>query len=312
MRATPKKCPRPTGPLSEKQIALFHARGFLSLEQISSPAEIRILGPVFERLFQESAGRSEGNHYDLVGHDDDDVLPTLPSIINPVNYAPRLRNLAFRRNAFSIAQQLLGPSVTPAFEQAILKPARYGAATPWHQDEAYRVDAGFEYNQVSFWMPLMDVDIQNGCMQYIPQSNLGPVLPHHWFQDDPKIHAIECVGVFDVLDAYACPLPAGGVVMHGGRTLHYSGPNPTEMPRYAYILAFETPPRRLPKTRDFHWNRERQLPNKLRRSEWRKRGGIAIEAIRKYHLGMLNSPARILFELRRSLRALAHLLRRRH
>jgi hypothetical protein len=138
MRATPKKCPRPTGPLSEKQIALFHARGFLSLEQISSPAEIRILGPVFERLFQESAGRSEGNHYDLVGHDDDDVLPTLPSIINPVNYAPRLRNLAFRRNAFSIAQQLLGPSVTPAFEQAILKPARYGAATPWHQDEAYR------------------------------------------------------------------------------------------------------------------------------------------------------------------------------
>jgi hypothetical protein len=297
--------------LSADEIAQYHARGFLPLPHISTHEEIAILRTTFEKLFAIRAGRHEGNHYDLVGHDGDEAHATLPSIINPVNYAPELRILAFRRNAFSIAKQLLGPQVTPAFEHAILKPARLGAATPWHQDEAYRVDPNFAYKQVSFWMPLNDVTIENGCMQYIPGSNAGPVLPHRSFNNDPIIHAIECIGNFSATEACACPLPAGGVVMHDGRTLHYTAPNRTERSRCAYILAFEIPPRLLRRSRDFYWNREKQTRNQIQRSNWRKHGGIAIEVIRKYRLGMLRSPARILFELQRGVRALLKLLANR-
>lgn len=92
--------------------------------------------------------------------------------------------------------------------------------------------------------------------------------------------------------------------MHHGRTLHYAGSNLTDKPRYAYILAFEAPPRRLAQKRDFYWNRFKQTPNQKRRSIWRKRGGLATEAVRKYRLGMLNSPARFLFEFRRAISAL--------
>lgn len=295
--------------LTREQIDSFHERGFLSLPRISPPQEVAALAPVFTRLFAQRAGRNEGAHYDLVSCDEDDATANLPSIINPVNYAPELRNLEFRRNALAIARQLLGPTVTPAFEHAILKPARQGAATPWHQDEAYRVDANFAYKQISFWMPLGIATLDNGCMHYIPRSHLGPVLPHHSFKDDPKIHAIECTGGFSDADAEACPLPAGGVAIHDGRTLHYAGPNRTDLPRCAYILAFELPPKALRQPRDFYWNRMRQTANQLRRSSWRRRGGILVEAFRKYRLGMLGSPKRILFEAQRGLRALARYIR---
>ena len=290
--------------LTREQIVAFQDQGFLALPQISPPHEVEALGPLFSTLFAKKAGRGEGAHYDLVGPDDDHAAARLPSISNPVNFAPALRNLEYRRNAYAIARQLLGPQVTPAFEHAILKPPWEGAATPWHQDEAYRVDPTFDYKQISFWMPLAAANLDNGCMHYIPRSHRGPVLPHRSFMDDPRVHAIECVGDFSIEQAQACPLPAGGAVVHDGRTLHYAGPNRTAVPRCAYILAFELPPKALAEPRDFHWNRLRQPPNQRRRSAWRRRGGILIEALRKLRLGMLNSPQRILFEARRGLRAL--------
>jgi hypothetical protein len=41
------------------------------------------------------------------------------------------------RNALALATQLLGPGTEAQGNHAIMKPAGMGAATPWHQDEAY-------------------------------------------------------------------------------------------------------------------------------------------------------------------------------
>jgi len=294
------------GLLSAQQVAAFHEQGFVIQPRITTVDEVSTLLKIFERLFSVRAGRSEGCHYDLVGLDRDEDKLSLPSISNPVNYAPELRFLTFRERAAAIAKQLIGPEATASFEHAILKPASYGAPTPWHQDEAYRVDPNFAYNQISFWLPLGAATLENGCMHYIPRSNQGAVLAHQSFKDDARIHAIECIGDFDAATACACPLAAGDAVIHHGRTLHYAGSNLTDKPRYAYILAFEAPPRRLEHKRDFAWNRLKQTRSRQQRSLWRKRGGIAIEAIRKYRHGMLSSPARFMFELRRGINALLH------
>lgn len=291
--------------LSEDQIRLFHEQGYLSLNVFTSAEEVARLRDIFDRLFASRAGRDEGAHVDMVTLDDDDnAEPVLPAIINPVHYAPELARTQFRANAAHLARQLLGPTVTAAFEHAILKPAHYGAATPWHQDEATRVDANFQYEQVSFWMPLQDATVANGCMHYFPGTNLGEVLPHRSPNDDPRLHAIECAGGFDPADAVACEIPAGGVTIHHGRTLHGAGPNPTDQPRRAYILAFEIPPVPRATQREFPWNRGRQTAGLARRSRWRKKGGIAVELARKLRGGVWKSPGRLGFEVSRAVRAL--------
>jgi hypothetical protein len=270
-----------------------------------------MLRTVFERLFAERAGREEGMHYDLLGHDSDDETPTSPEIIEPINYAPALRHLRCRDNAKAIAQQLLGPQATGTFEYAILKPAKVGGATPWHQDEAYCVDSKFVCQQVSFWIPLSDVTSENSCMMFVPGSHKLGVLPHGSHGNDPRIHAIECIGGFNHEEAVACPLSAGGATVHHGRTLHFATPNRSSMPRIAYILGFNIPPVRLPERRDFYWNRQKQAAHLARKRRWRLRGGIFVEVLRKLRSGTLHRPGRLLFELRGTIRAAWNLIRSR-
>jgi len=295
----------PTVTLTGEQIRSFNEQGFLVLPAISTPKEVEVLRGVFDRLFATKAGFSEGAQYDLLGREGEEGPPKLAQIINPINYAAELRETIFRANALSVARQILGPDAAPAFEHAILKPARHGAATPWHQDEAHRADPNFDYNQLSIWMPLQDATLENGCMRYVPGTNKGEILPHRAPGGDATVHAIETdPAAFDASRAVACPIPPGGCTIHAGRTLHSAGPNNTDEPRRAYILAFEVPPKPRAMSRAFPWNEAKQSAPLARQRAWRRRGGLVIEAARKLRNGFLTNPKRLVFELRRAARAL--------
>jgi ectoine hydroxylase-related dioxygenase (phytanoyl-CoA dioxygenase family) len=297
---------QPTITLTDAQIASFRERGFLTLPSITTPAEVEQLRGVLSGLFERRAGWSQGAQFDLVASDDSPDGSTLTQLVQPVNYAPELRDTQFRANAASIARQLLGATASASFEHSILKRAVQGSPTPWHQDEAYRASDAFEYEQISIWMPLQDADAQHGCLQYIPGSHLRGVLPHRRVNADPKVHSIEAEPeCFDALQAVECPVPAGGAVIHTGRSLHCAGPNRSPVPRLAYVLAFETPPRTASQPRAFSWNVDRQSSDVALRRRWLRRGGIAIEAVRRARYHDLHRPGRLAFELRR-IRARRH------
>ena len=247
-------------------------------------------------------GRAAGDHFDLVSDDSDEGGYGLPTIINPLHYEPELRRVPCRDRALRIAQTLLGPSATLSFEHVILKPAYDGGAMPWHQDEAYSLNPGFDHDEISIWISLQETTLENGCLAYIPGSHRGEVLDHRPLNDDPRIHAIECVGPFDPATAVQCPLPAGGAAVHDCRTLHFSGPNRTGEERYGYILSFELQPRRRAVPRDFPWMRERQTANQARRTRWLRRGGFVIAAGRKFRGGRWRNPDHLAFVIRRALR----------
>jgi hypothetical protein len=287
--------------LSPAQIASFREHGFLALPRISAPGEVAALRNIFERLFAQRAGRNEGAQFDMVTHDEDDAAPKLSQIIKPANFAPELLTTPFRTNALRVARQLLGADAVQVSEHAILKPAGYGAATPWHQDEAFR-EAGFDYEQLSIWMPLQEATVDNGCMQYVPGTHRRGVLEHRSPGEDPAVHALECVGDFDPADAVVCPLPAGGVAIHHGRTLHYAGPNRTPVARYAYILMFEAPPKVAAGARDFHWNRDKRTASLRRRRSWRRRGGVFVVFWRKLRGEFWRAPGRVAYYVRRLVR----------
>jgi ectoine hydroxylase-related dioxygenase (phytanoyl-CoA dioxygenase family) len=271
----------PSVVLTDQQVREFSQNGYLALSAITTSEEVARLHVLFERLFRERVGFSEGLQHDLLGHDDEGKPPLLPQIFDPWNFAPELRNTHFRSNALAIAKQLLGDETMPHFEHAILKPAHYGVPTPWHQDEAHGSDTGLE--QVSFWMPLQEASLENGCMHYIPGSHRAGILEHSSPGNDSTIPALECRGDFNPADAVACPLPAGGCAIHHGRVLHYAGPNRSAIQRCAYILVF----RRLTgrPNAEYPWNAGKRIARQMRRSAWWRRGGILIEIRRK---GLLN------------------------
>ena len=77
--------------LSAEQILFFHLNGFLSIPTpVTDDAELAWMREVYDRMFDERAGRDSGDQFDLAGSDEEGKAASLPQILNPAKYAPEL------------------------------------------------------------------------------------------------------------------------------------------------------------------------------------------------------------------------------
>ena len=255
-----------SGPhLTEDQLLAFRRDGFLLVKGLSSDEEITSLRAPFDRMFSERRGWDTGDLFDMVGTDSAEQALALPQLVRTSRYEPLLRRTKLASSARSIAEQILGPKVENDLEHAISKPPFTGAATPWHQDDAFHRKGSGVLESISIWMPLQDVTIENGCMQYIRGSNLGPLYPHRSPRNDPRIHGLETISLPDLTNCVAVPVRAGDAVIHLSRTLHSAGVNTSDQPRRAYVLGYSVRARRDEfLTRDYPWNLEKQTAREER------------------------------------------------
>jgi ectoine hydroxylase-related dioxygenase (phytanoyl-CoA dioxygenase family) len=254
------------GPLiSDEQLVAFRRDGYLLVKGLSTQEEIASLRAPFDRLFSERRGWAAGDLFDMVGTDGPEQGLVLPQLVHPSRYEPLLRQTKLAASARSIAEQILGPKLKNDLEHAISKPPFTGAATPWHQDDAFHRKGSGVPESISIWMPLQDVTLESGCMQYIRGSNLGPLFPHRSPRNDPRIHGLETVSLPDMTNCVAIPVRAGDAVIHHSRTLHGAGVNTSDQPRRAYVLGYSVrarPDRIL--MRDYPWNLEKQTAREQR------------------------------------------------
>jgi hypothetical protein len=255
-----------SGPhVSEEQLVAFRRDGFLLVQGLSSDEEIASLRVLYDRMFSERRGWATGDLFDMVGLDSPEHELALPQLVRPSLYEPLLRQSKLASSARSIAQQILGPKLENDLEHAINKPPFNGAPTPWHQDDAFHRKGSGVPESISIWMPLQDVTVESGCMQYIRGSNHGPLHPHRSPRNDPRIHGLETISLPDLRNCVSVPMRAGDAVIHLSRTLHSAGANSTDQPRRAYVLGFSVRTGRdRILTRDHPWNLEKQTAREHR------------------------------------------------
>ncbi|HEV8583774.1 MAG TPA: phytanoyl-CoA dioxygenase family protein [Methylomirabilota bacterium] len=221
-------------PLSDEAVERFQRLGFMVVTALTTLEDLadvsRLLAGLYRR-FHALAGARRA--HDL-GSGRDGARPIL-EINQTVDLEPRLaETLTFRRCA-ALAERLLGRPVEHRFDHAIYKPAFNGAATSWHQDEAYALERRVLSAHV--WVPLQDVTRDMGCMEFIPGSHRGALGRHSRRDCVPDAHALELAGL-DTSRAVPCPIRAGDATVHFPRTAHYTGPNRTGTPRLAWALEF--------------------------------------------------------------------------
>jgi hypothetical protein len=294
------------GLLDDHSLNEFRRDGFLAFDPQLPADEIESIRRTLMSLHDNSIGFKEGALFDAIGADDGAEPRRFPQILHPRAFAPALLETQFYRVAHAAAQKILGENVRFKADISLLKPATIGAATPWHQDEAFQ-DPANDYNELSFWLALQPTDRSNSCMEFIPGSHGWPVLAHWFPGGDPRVHALECVSGFDPAEAVPCALPAGGCTIHTQRTLHYAGPNLSDRPRLAYVLIFDLVPTPATETRVFPWREAHRTARAQREQAWRRRGGLLV------HLWRQRSRVRmttLLFDLRRAVTAVRRLNRR--
>jgi hypothetical protein len=289
--------------LDRKQIEQFQNDGFLPFASGIPAAELQAIRQTLTELHDSNKGFREGALFDAIGIDDGTEPSRFPQILHPRSFAPSLVRGEFFRTAQAIARQLLGENIRFKADISLRKPAKIGAPTPWHQDEAF-LDPAWDYQEVSFWLALQPTDQSNSCMEYIPGTHRGPVLPHGFPGGDNRIHALECVDGFDPVSGVPCFLPSGGCVIHTQRTLHYAGPNVSEQDRFAYVLIFDRVPTLARPAKVFPWQAEHKTARSAREKAWRRQGGLLVHLWRQRERLRIRG---LLFDLRRAVRAMWHL-----
>jgi ectoine hydroxylase-related dioxygenase (phytanoyl-CoA dioxygenase family) len=292
----------PIAVLSPEALQRYADSGFVTIPRLCAPKELAEIRAILLRQFERQVGRDEGTQFDMIGLDVDGTAARQPQIIKPSVFAPELLRTQYFEQLLAAARQLLGSDAQFSFDHSILKPAHSAAPTPWHQDEAHHSHKHLRYAQVSFWMPLQETPVEAGCMRYIPGSNRGPLWPHHWLHDDPRIHAAECSAEhIDEGAAVAVPIAAGVCIAHDGRTLHSALPNVSATDRLAYIVAFTSRPvlaevRAVPLI-------STQTANLQRRTHWLRHGGFLVYGARRLRQGLRSSPAALWLKVRLLVRA---------
>jgi hypothetical protein len=269
----------PASALSEFQIAKFRKQGFLVIDSPQvSPTEIDWCRKLLMSLMGRRVGRIEGRLFDISAREggNDGITPQL---FRPSLYATELSNWPFRRVGLAIAKQLLGPEATLSADNAVFKPARIGGTTPWHQDEAYN-DPQFYQEQITIWMALYDTTPANGALAFVPGSHGLGVLPHRLNGGSKAANSIECCGKFRRETAVVCPIRAGGITIHHGRTIHGASRNLSDGPRLGYVLNYKNPPQARPELGTFPWNDAVAQHIHRRRKVWLACGGALVEMLR--------------------------------
>jgi ectoine hydroxylase-related dioxygenase (phytanoyl-CoA dioxygenase family) len=114
-------------------------------------------------------------------------------------------------------------------------------------------------------------------MAFIPRSHLRGVLPHRAYGGADGANSIECCGDFDPKDAKVCPIPAGGITIHHGLTIHGAFANKSDSLRLGYIFNYKNLPKPRLELGTFPWNGEVGKSIRHRRRAWLLRGGILID-----------------------------------
>ena len=238
---------------SKQEIERFRENGFLAVERITTDEEVAWLRRIFEHIFSDGYAGKPGSPLDRSGTPiAGQPVARLTQAFFPEIYFPQILNTQFRRNAKRYAAALLGVDEKDLSSWGhMIQKKPGGRAASWHQDHAYW-QPELDYCALGVWLPLHDVSIEMGAMQFIPGSHKRGLLVHR-HEDVPMHNVLTVKDAVDASLAVACPLKMGGATFHHSETLHYTAPNTTSQTRLAFPMEFQLAPVRRKEPERMPW-----------------------------------------------------------
>jgi ectoine hydroxylase-related dioxygenase (phytanoyl-CoA dioxygenase family) len=210
--------PEPT----PEQVAFFDEHGWLVVERAVEAAELELVRTRMEPILEKKHKLAFDWAWEKGTPKEERAFRLVQG--SPTRVWPRIEDARFRRWAIAFASALIGREVEFWYDQFLAKPPREGAPTYWHQDEGYW-GRNLDDRGITCWLPLQDVDERNGCMHFIDRGHRDGVLPHRQ-PEHVQSDLLTCEP--DLSRAVACPIRAGSVTFHHGKTPHMTPPNTSE------------------------------------------------------------------------------------
>jgi ectoine hydroxylase-related dioxygenase (phytanoyl-CoA dioxygenase family) len=224
-------------PLTAAEIEQFHEQGYLVREDLVPPdwlVQIRAeLEGLHERMVRETPPEVHVSW-------ESDVDPALQGRIKQLMHAerisPTIDRLLRSDHVLEIVEALIGPEIALYHCKLLMKAARGGTVTPWHQDYAYWVAEDNRPLMLNCMFQIDGSSQENGCLQVVPGSHRRGLMTH---DRQGKVFSVFLPGYFQPRpDAVPLPLRAGSAVFFGPMIIHGSDANHSDQERRACTIAY--------------------------------------------------------------------------
>ena len=164
--------------LSAEQLGAFHEQGYLVVRQLADPATLRHLAAEVDGLHERMAQHPPPE----VGLSWEEGLPQdqpprIRQLMNSERVSPTIDRILTSERMLDIVAELIGPRIILFHSKLMMKSARDGSFTPWHQDWSYWKGACREPVQVNCMLSLDAAAVDNGCIRFVPGSHRQGELP---------------------------------------------------------------------------------------------------------------------------------------
>lgn len=248
--------------LSENQITQFRADGFLVVEDVLDQAQI--LDPVraeYDQLLQgliedwglatalQDASFTErltvayAKGLDWFQPMDISLPGDRIFADTSMHFGPAVFEMLRASKLLDIVQSLIGPEITSnPIQHVRIKPPEvildadeiraHVGSTSWHQDRAVALEEADQTQMVTVWIAVTDANVDNGCLQVIPNKH-DAILLHC-----PYKQTAIAQGQIDTDLAVPLPVKSGGIVLLDPMVPHASLPNVSNGIRWSFDLRF--------------------------------------------------------------------------
>ena len=214
----------------------FSENGFSILHGILEPAVLNTVQHECEALVAELAAQRHARGKLINTHPDapfetrlillyENYQDETPTIFRPELHREGFFGVFAHPVLLELARVILGQEIRlyPNYSVRPKLPENKRTEVLWHQDAGYTSKEADVLRMMNVWTPLVPVNVENGCMEFIPGSHKWGVVPHEKdeyylrIQDD-YIKPVEA-------DAVRIEIAPGDVVIFSNLLFHRGLPN---------------------------------------------------------------------------------------
>ncbi|HLK25510.1 MAG TPA: phytanoyl-CoA dioxygenase family protein [Caulobacteraceae bacterium] len=207
--------PEPT----QAQLDFFNEHGWLVVEDAIPEADLDELERHCDSILSEKERLAYDWAWDVKESKDERSFRIVQS--SPSFVWKEIADQPYRKWLTAFGSGLMHQKLEFWYDQFLGKPPAKSVPTYWHQDEGYW-GRNLDDKGITCWIPLHDVDAQNGCMLFIDRGHKLGVLEHH-LVEGMQSDLLTC----DVDEAatVVCPIRRGSVTFHHSKTPHMTTAN---------------------------------------------------------------------------------------
>jgi len=220
--------------ITKEQINQYEKDGFVILRNIILPDIIKKIQDECDRFIKEKDAEMDrkGVLVDGINHKGSRYFIAMRN-----KDSQPMQELIYGKELEEITRCILGENVYLFLEQFVVKSAEKGMKFAWHQDSGYLAFPHKSY--LSCWMPLDDVNEENGTVFLLPYGAAGTKVRIDHVKDN---ETNDEVGYFGNDPGIPAILNKGDVALFSSVCFHRSGTNHTDKSRRVLLMQYSSEP----------------------------------------------------------------------